>query len=148
MIKVKFQIDEEILQVLNSIPDEKVNALEMKMVMMDCPTCEEKARLSFKIAEFNVLKIENGLANVIATLPCGHVFMIHVDKEFRVRGHVRINDEIHVTSEKIDSRYLREMESKLLSCHNKIINENPRDPRAYRIFQELGRIRKEIDKLH
>ena len=138
---------EEILQLLNNSSNNTKNTMELKRLLVDCPECEEKARISFNINEFNNLKMENGLANIIVELPCNHFFLMHVDKEFRIRGYIKINDAIHVVSEKIDVKYLREMESRLRIYHDKLIVDDPRDPRAYKIFQELGNIRKKIDKL-
>ena len=141
--KTALKFDDELMDLLESIPSEpKKDLIEFKSIILDCPACSEKYRVTFDTREVNEKACENGIGNVHLKLSCGHDFIIHVDKSIKARGFTEINSGIHATSEKLDVRYLKEAEVKLSNYHEKLVKI--KDDKAFRIFQELKKVRKEI----
>lgn len=140
------KFDDELMELLESIPSEpKTDMLDFKSMIIDCPVCSEKYRVTFDTKEVNSNAGDDGMANVHLKLSCGHDFLVRIDKSIKARGFTTIHSGIHATSEKLDVRYLKEAEVKLANYHEKLVQT--KDDKAFRIFQELKKIRKEISNL-
>lgn len=137
--------DEEIQSMMGISSHGKEKIEGLKTIILDCPGCSLKSKVTLNEDEFvESNKKSNGISNVIVDLPCNHIFVFYIDSGFKIRGYTRINDEINVTVEKVDDTSLREWEKKLKDLHGKLNAVN--DPRTYKVFQELIKIRKELKK--
>ena len=112
--------------------------LEFKTTIVDCPICNRKYRCRTN----SFLESECGIINSILTFPiCKHSFFISVDKNFKFRTLTQIT-KLTIDVQHIDIKYLKKTEKELLEIHKKAVRD--RDDKAYEIFEEINKIRKEI----
>lgn len=141
-------MDKEITDILESYGinvKPRINELSLRSFIVDCPTCNAKSRFSFDPDDFKGKSSDTGIFNVLLELPCSHVFLAHVDREFKIRGTVRIETGIHFSVDRIDMRYLKEQESALEKLHLKLASGGGNANIQYKVFKELERIRKAMN---
>jgi len=142
-----YQIDDEIKEIMESHGirlKSRLDALQLKTVVIDCPTCHAKTRLAFDPVQVASKISGKGISNVIVSLPCKHVIVAHVDKEVKIRGLLEIEQGINVSSEPLDVRLLREQVHALENLHAQLVKEGTTDMQ-FKVFGELARIRKVIN---
>jgi hypothetical protein len=142
-------ISEEIKAILESygIKDAtRLNSLDLKSTMIDCPKCDGKARVSFDPDNVAAKIPGTGIANIIVHLPCDHCFVASVDKDFKVRGMLEIEMDIHISTERIDIRYLREKIRALEELHARLKEEKNQNLQ-YKVFTEIARLRKAMERI-
>jgi len=144
-----YEITNEVKEILDSYGiniKSRLNELCLKSTIIDCPRCGSKTRILYDPEIVKKKVPGSGIANVVIKLPCSHEFVAHVDKAFNIRGLIEIEQEIHVSTERLDIRYLKEQIEVLEKLHAKLVEDKAIDLQ-YKIFTELARMRKVLNSI-
>ena len=143
-----YQMDDDVKEILDAHGirlKSNVDVMQFKTVTVDCPRCNAKIRVAFDQDEVKARVPGTGIANIILDLPCKHVFVASIDRNMKVRAFMEIDQGIHVTSERLDIRFLKDQERALKSLHEQLSNEDGKADVQFKVFQELTRVRKLIN---
>lgn len=112
---------------------------EFSSCMYNCPLCGTRYRCRTVTSD---LESEQGLTQTLTRFPCGHTFVLAIDKKGNVRSHIVVSD-VTVMIDKIDVDFLKRQERKLVDEHKRLVDER-QDVDAYKVHEQIKAIRKEI----
>ncbi|MBN2152617.1 MAG: hypothetical protein JW839_14280 [Candidatus Lokiarchaeota archaeon] len=113
-------------------------------VYVSCPVCHVgyKCHFGTDIAE----GVEDGIARILLTPPCGHKFVIFVDGNLRARGIERV-DHDGLVCEHADTAFLEGHIKALEERHHLLARTENCYNEAFELMQQIKKAKKELEAL-
>ncbi|MEX2726719.1 MAG: hypothetical protein Q6353_005675 [Candidatus Sigynarchaeum springense] len=113
-------------------------------VYVSCPVCHAGYKCHFKT---DIIEgVEDGIARVLLTPPCGHKFVIFVDGNLRARGIERVDHE-GLTCEHADTVFLENLIKDLEEKHKALAKIENSYNEAFELLQQIKNAKKELEML-
>jgi hypothetical protein len=109
-----------------------------------CPVCHVGYKCHFTSSMLD--NVEDGIARVLLTPPCGHKLLVFVDGNLRPRGIERI-DRDGVVCEHADTTFLDMHVKQLEEKHALLARSENSYNEAFDMMQQIKRAKKELDTL-
>jgi hypothetical protein len=118
--------------------------ISSRPVFVSCPVCHAAYKCHFgtDIAD----GVEDGIARVLMTPPCGHKFVVFVDGNLRARSVERVDHE-GIVCEHADTTFLENHIKELEEKHHVLARTENCYNEAFELMQQIKKDKKELEAL-
>ncbi len=113
-------------------------------IFVSCPVCHAAYKCHFGTDITD--GVEDGIARVLMTPPCGHKFVVFVDGNLRARGIERVDHE-GVICEHADTTFLECQIKAMEEKHQELARTENSYNEAFELMQQIKKAKKELDVL-